>query len=183
MENDMKPLKAYDKRIIAPELKTKIEQLIREKNLNLCFQCGRCSAVCPMLDFYMDYVYERSPRGVVDRILFDPEDVIDESLWYCLACQKCTAFCPSGIDFQGFMTKLRELLLQHGYKNFALFCPGCGGYLMPKKEYEYLKKGTDGKTLGDLLSVCHRCKQNNYAEILHRLAPWPKKSRAGRSVN
>jgi Fe-S oxidoreductase len=128
-----------------------------------------------MLDFYGEFVYNRSPRAVVDRLLFDPEDIYDESLWYCLTCQKCTAFCPSGIDIQGFMAGLRELLLQHGHNKHALFCLKCGSYIMPKKEFEYLTKGSEGEKLRDLLSICERCKQSDYLDILYRAADWPKR--------
>jgi Fe-S oxidoreductase len=161
--------------IPASEVKTRIEQLIVSKYLNRCFECGKCSAICPMKDFYGGYVYERSPRGLVERLLFEPEEIYDESLWYCLTCQKCTALCPCGIDFQGFMTELRELLLQRGYNEYALFCPICDSYIMPKKEFEYLQKGPDGEKVGELLSVCERCKKNSYVDTLYKLASWPKR--------
>jgi len=160
-----------------PDIKTDIKQQILEHNLNCCLECGKCSAVCPMLDFYGEYEYQRSPRGVVERLSLAPDDIEEEeALWYCLTCQECTFFCPSGVDFQGFMMALRELLLQRGHKKYAVFCPVCGSYLMPKKEFEYLQKDQDkGKHLGDLLAVCPRCKKNDYAEVLHRVAPVYKK--------
>jgi Fe-S oxidoreductase len=110
----------------------------------------------------------------VERLTFDPEKIDDEALWYCLACQECTFFCPSGVYFQSFMTDLRVLLLEKGHKEYALFCTICGRYLMPKKEFEYLPKGPEGKRTGELLSVCPQCKKNDYLETLHRLARWPK---------
>jgi heterodisulfide reductase subunit C len=150
-------------------LKTEIEGLVRENNLYLCLECGKCSAVCPMLDFYGEYVYDRSPRGVVERLSFDPEKIDDEALWYCLACKECTFFCPCGINFQNFMMALRELLLQHGYDKHALFCPVCGSYIMPKKEFEHLQKGESAENIGELLSVCGRCKKSSYVDIVYRV--------------
>jgi Fe-S oxidoreductase len=123
-----------------------------------------------MLDFYGEYVYDRSPRGVVERLCLDPEKIDDEALWYCLACKECTFFCPCGINFQGFMMELRELLLQRGYDKHALFCPVCGRYIMPKKEFEHLQKGERAETIGELLSVCERCKKNNYVDILYKVS-------------
>ena len=160
------------------DMKTKIKQIVLENNLNYCLECGKCSAVCPMLDFYGEYVYDRSPRGVVERLSLDPEDIEDEEgLWYCLVCHECTFFCPSGVNFQGFMTELRELLLQHGYRNHAVFCHACGSYLMPKKEFENFQKILEGDKTGELLSVCPRCKKNSYVETLYKLALWPKAKR------
>lgn len=156
------------------DLKGAIARLIEEKDLNLCLECGKCSGICPMKDFYEGYVYNRSPRGVVERLLDHPENIYDESLWYCLTCQKCSELCPSQIDFQGFMTELREILLRHGHDGYALFCPSCGRYIMPRKEFQYLQKEQDGGKLGELLSVCVHCKKGRYVETIHRVSPWPK---------
>ncbi len=158
-----------------PNLKMAIEQLVAQKKLNLCLECGKCSGICPMKDIYEGYVYQRSPRGVVERLLSHPENIYDESLWYCLTCLKCSELCPSKIDFQGFMMELRELLLEHGHQKFALFCLTCGGYIMPKKEFEYLQKGERGEKMGELLSVCERCKKSHYVHTVYRVSAWPKR--------
>jgi len=130
-----------------------------------------------MLDFYGEYEYQRSPRGVVEWLTLSPYNVEDEeALWYCLACQECTFFCPSLVNFQDFIMELREILLQRGHNEYAAFCNVCGNYLMPKKELEYLQKNPDkGKILGDLLAVCPRCKKTGYAEVFHRVAPIHKR--------
>lgn len=168
LEKEDMGLKAY---IHVSNLKTEIEWLIQKNNLNLCLECGKCSAVCPMLNFYGAYDYGRSPRGVVERLTFDPENIDDEALWYCLTCDECTFYCPSGINFQDFMIELRSLLLRNGYKKYAHFCSVCGAYLMPKKEFEYMQKDPNGRIIGELLSICPRCKKNNYSETLRRIAP------------
>jgi heterodisulfide reductase subunit C len=160
----------------AIDLKAEVEKLLQANNLHLCFECGKCSAVCPMLDFYGEYDYDRSPRGVVERLSLEPEKIDDESLWYCLTCQACTFYCPCGIDFQTFMTDLRELLLGHGFKKHAFFCSSCQKYFMPKKEFEYIKKIFNEKKSQEYLYVCPECRKKDYAETLHKVAHWPKKS-------
>ena len=96
--------------------------MIRANNLNLCLECGKCSSVCPMLVLYGNYNYDRSPRGVVERMsLNDPGTLDDETFWYCLTCQECSFYCPSGVDFQNFMMALREILIAQGLKKFAVF--------------------------------------------------------------
>lgn len=164
-------------------IEIEIQKYVLRNNLNLCLECGKCSAVCPMFDFYGEYVYQRSPRGVVEWLTLSPDSVEDEALWYCLACQECTFFCPSGVNFQDFMMELRGLLLQRGNNKYAVFCDVCGCYLMPKKEFEYLQKDPNkGKNLGDLLAVCPRCKKIGYAEVLHRVAPVYKNIKRSQGV-
>lgn len=159
-------------------MKARISELIQRHYLQRCLECGKCSAVCPMLDFYGEYTYERSPRGVVERLSFDPGDIDnEEALWYCLTCRECTFYCPSGIHFQDFMMALRDLLIQNGHREHAVFCEVCGGYLMPKKELEYLQKGKEDLNLKDLLTICPVCKKGNYAATLHRVAPIRKHSK------
>jgi len=162
------------------DMKTEVRKSVQKNHLNVCLECGKCSAVCPMLDFYVLYVFRRSPRGVVERLSLAPDGIEhEEALWYCLTCQECTFFCPSGVNFQAFMIELRELLLQRGHKEHAVFCDVCGSYLMPKKEFEYLLKDPDkGKHLGGLLAVCPRCKKAGYAGVLRRVASMPKRIKA-----
>jgi len=159
-----------DEAAIARELKG----LIRKRNLHLCLECGKCSAVCPMLDFYGEYSYERSPRGVVEGILFDPAGFRQDALWYCLTCNECTALCPSGIDFRDFMMELRELLIRGGHTEHAVFCDICGAYIMPIREVEQLEKQGEAKGTGELLRVCDKCKKERHARLLRRVAHVPK---------
>ena len=67
------------------------------------------------------------------------------------------------------MMALRELLLQRGYDKHALFCPVCGSYIMPKKEFEHLQKGESAEKIGELLSVCERCKKSSYVDTVYRV--------------
>jgi hypothetical protein len=73
------------------------------------------------------------------------------------------------------MMALRDYLIQHGIKEFAVFCPQCGVYLMPKKEFEHLVKDSGHIKTEDLLAVCSRCKQKHYTETLRRMAPGHRK--------
>ena len=72
------------------------------------------------------------------------------------------------------MMELRDCLIEHGYKKYALFCPLCDSYLMPKKEFEGFEKNLNGGKISELLAVCPKCKKDNYVETLYRLAPLHK---------
>lgn len=143
-----------------------------KNHLNMCLECGKCSAVCPMVAFYGgEFVYKRSSRSIAERLCFDPDGIYDEALWYCLACQECTFFCPSGVSFQNFMMDLRKLLISNGHTEYAHFCSECGGYMMPKHQYDALQGNLNGN--GDLLHECSCCSRDKQAGVMRRFAPKP----------
>ena len=74
-----------------------------------CYQCGKCSAGCPMareMTLRPHDVMRLAMRGERDRI-FD-----DESIWLCLTCETCTERCPNGCDPARTMDALREMALE-----------------------------------------------------------------------
>ena len=148
-----------------------IAKFKKDHQLNLCLECGKCSALCPMVDLYGGYDYGRTSRAIVERILFEPDKIGDEAFWFCLTCEECTFYCPSGVLFQSFMTALRNDMLQQGHCCYAVMCPDCGEYLMPKNELEYLVKRGNRKEIEALLSTCPRCKKKKYMDTLRRMAP------------
>lgn len=152
------------------DLKQAIQTLMETNRLNLCVECGKCSAICPMVNFYGEYVHNRCTRSIVERLYFDPESIDDEALWYCWACTECTFFCPSGVDFQSFMTAFRQLLVSNGYGEHARFCKVCGTYMMPNRQLEYLEATLDRKGNAELLFECPNCKKGKYLSVLFKLA-------------
>jgi heterodisulfide reductase subunit C len=154
----------------AEDLRGEVQALMDANHLNLCLECGKCSAVCPMVNFYGEYVHNRGTRSIVEKLFFNPDSIDDEALWYCWACHECTFFCPSGVDFQNFMTEFRELLVGNGYTEHAHFCSVCGAYMMPKKVLDYLETATDLDRSKELLWECPKCKKGKHLSVLFRLA-------------
>jgi len=152
------------------DLMEEIQGLIDAGHLHLCVECGKCSAVCPMVNFYGEYVPNRCTRSVVERLRFGADFMDEEALWYCWACKECTFYCPSGVDFQNFMTGLRLLLISRGYREQAHFCEACGAYMMPKKQLECLETILKDKPNKKLLNECPNCKKGRYADVLHSVA-------------
>jgi heterodisulfide reductase subunit C2 len=71
-----------------------------------CFQCGKCSAGCPMRSF-MDHPPNRIVRliqlGQWERVL------AGRSIWYCASCETCSTRCPNKVDLAAIMDALRKL--------------------------------------------------------------------------
>ena len=79
------------------------------QNLNLCYQCGKCSAGCPM-SFAMDLL----PNQIMRLVQLGLEEDIANSktVWLCASCFTCTARCPKGVDLSRVIETLRLLTLR-----------------------------------------------------------------------
>ena len=83
----------------------------REINVQACYQCGRCSAGCPVGEFFDLNVME-----VVRLAAYGMEEMLLEShtIWLCAACETCATRCPNDIEIAGLMDVLREIALRKG---------------------------------------------------------------------
>ena len=86
---------------------------ITSQNPNLCYQCGKCSAGCPLRK-YMDI----SPNQAVRLVqLGKYEEVLNSNtIWLCAGCMTCSSRCPKNFDLHKFMDAMRELAIRKGIK-------------------------------------------------------------------
>lgn len=147
-----------------------IMQLINRYGLTLCVECGKCAAVCPIGEIFNSFSYEISPRGVIERILVDPELPEDDSLWFCLTCDLCTNLCPAGVRFRDFIEVARQCLIKAGVTQHGLFCDRCGTYLYPRIILPYLKQ-TLGEDMEEHLRLCPSCRRYNIGAKIKNLLP------------
>jgi heterodisulfide reductase subunit C2 len=77
--------------------------------INQCYQCGKCSAGCPMapeMDLLPHQLVRHAVLGNSDRILNS------KSIWLCLSCHTCGARCPNGIDVPALLDPIRHQVVQ-----------------------------------------------------------------------
>ena len=87
------------------------------QDLNLCYQCGKCSAGCPM-SFAMDLLPNQVMRLV--QLGLDEDIASCKTIWLCASCLACTVRCPKGVDIARVMEALRLLSLR---KNIDFVSP------------------------------------------------------------
>lgn len=89
-------------------LSDKIERLTNQSPM-LCYQCGKCSAGCPVRNYMDD-----SPNKVVRYVQlgFDDQALQSKTPWLCAGCLTCSARCPQNFDVAKFMDALRQISLE-----------------------------------------------------------------------
>ena len=79
--------------------------------VNLCIQCGTCSACCPSgtrTALRTRQIIRRAQLGFQEKVL------LDKGLWLCTTCSTCTNRCPRDVDPMGILISLRSLLVEEG---------------------------------------------------------------------
>ncbi|MFB0555925.1 MAG: 4Fe-4S dicluster domain-containing protein [Phycisphaerae bacterium] len=74
------------------------------QNVNLCYQCRKCSAGCP-ISYSMDY----KPAQLIHAIRLGMDDLVFKSktMWLCASCETCTTRCPQEVDVAKVMDAVK----------------------------------------------------------------------------
>lgn len=83
------------------------------QNTRQCYQCGKCSAGCP-ISFEMDYLPNQIIRMI--QLGMEKEVLSSRTIWLCASCQACTARCPREID----IAEIMDFLRRRAYKKHIL---------------------------------------------------------------
>jgi heterodisulfide reductase subunit C len=83
-------------------------ETISGQNTALCYQCGKCSATCP-LSSEMDLL----PHQIVRYLQLGFEQVLEaKAPWLCATCFSCKTECPRGVDVSKICEALRVIKLR-----------------------------------------------------------------------
>jgi len=81
------------------------------EKINLCVQCGTCSASCPSgprAAVRARHIIRRAQLGFRDEVLSDT------GLWSCTTCSTCTLRCPRNVNPMEIVIGVRSLLVEEG---------------------------------------------------------------------
>jgi heterodisulfide reductase subunit C len=86
----------------------KIESLSGQ-DLLACYQCGKCSAGCPMANF-MDIL----PNQIIRYAQLGLEETLlaSNAIWLCVSCYTCNTRCPKGVKIAEVVEAVRRVMLR-----------------------------------------------------------------------
>jgi len=95
------------------KFKYEVSKIPGAERIMLCFQCGTCTADCPVARFSETYrprqIMRMTQLGLKNRVL--SSDVI----WLCAACFTCVDHCPQDVEIAAVLRALRNLAVEEGY--------------------------------------------------------------------
>jgi len=98
------------------ELKKKVMDAHIHDALKYCYQCNRCTDVCPIADLVPN---RYNPRNLILNSflglrgnIFGGDDSFN--IWGCTMCDTCDEICPQKIELTGIFTVLKNMSIAKG---------------------------------------------------------------------
>ncbi|MFA5364863.1 MAG: 4Fe-4S dicluster domain-containing protein [Candidatus Bathyarchaeia archaeon] len=110
--NESKSQKIVTSADLDQEFKRSLKDVAGFERLKYCYQCGTCTADCPIARYCKDYRPRKLARmtqlGLKNRLLEG------DAIWLCAGCFTCVDHCPQGVDLAGVMRGLRNIAVKEG---------------------------------------------------------------------
>ena len=120
----------------------KVEKVSGQK-LWACYQCGKCSAGCPMaahMDILPNQIVRMAQLGMQKKLL------ASKTIWTCVSCMTCNSRCPKDIRIAEVIESLRQAALHNGQRddrlNIMELSPAARGDLPPIAMISAMRKLT-----------------------------------------
>ena len=89
-----------------------LEHLLEAGKLKNCFECGICTASCPMNELLPDAY---NPRMLVEKIYHSPKEALKyPALWLCAWCYRCYKHCPQKVKLPEVLLEIRKIAKEQG---------------------------------------------------------------------
>ncbi len=82
-----------------------------EQKVSQCYQCGNCTAGCPL-----SFAYDVPVNQIMRFVQAGQKDTVlgCKSIWLCAACGTCTTRCPNNLDVARVIDVLRQIARREG---------------------------------------------------------------------
>lgn len=121
-----------------PTFKYEVLNLPGGHNLLRCFQCGTCSAGCPVREIDDKY----NPRRIIRMVILGMRNRVLSSdfIWLCSQCYTCEERCPQDVKIKEVMDVLKNMAVKTGHIHPSLAKQvetiGNTGVLYPISDFE-----------------------------------------------
>lgn len=90
-----------------------LEKLLDVEKLKYCYECGICTASCPIVELTPEHYH---PRSLLQRIHLDLEEVLtQDEIWLCAWCYRCYKRCPQELKLPEIFLSAKSLAAEQGY--------------------------------------------------------------------
>ena len=87
------------------------EELLETKKLKYCFECGICTATCPVVELLPDHY---NPRVLLEETFLNLDETLSEKgIWLCAWCYKCYRRCPQKTRVPEVLALIKDLAAEH----------------------------------------------------------------------
>jgi heterodisulfide reductase subunit C len=76
-------------------------------DLQVCFQCGNCTSVCPV-----SMKTENKIRNIIKMCQMGLKRKVLSTPWICTTCYRCYEHCPSGMNPAELIVALRHIVVR-----------------------------------------------------------------------
>lgn len=140
-----------------------VDLIIEKTRMNLCIECGRCAAVCPMGKIYEEFTFERFAHVILRQTLLKQAVWEREETWACHSCKACTEACPKGVKIKEFVDAIRILAIGKGVIKNCAVCERCGAYFSTKPIFDSIRVAVEGKKISSqFLTLCPQCRRYDF---------------------
>lgn len=96
---------------VDPRFKHELLKVPGGETFKTCYQCGVCTATCPIARFTGVF----RPNKIIHMVKLGIRDVLkDDAVWLCTVCYACIEKCPQGVEVTDVIRAVKNMAVENG---------------------------------------------------------------------